>query len=103
VLDGSPRDSRGKGCFWHGFQHCSAFSSNTLQWRHMDTLTYWSIIDSRVKNWQYFCTHGIPLNFISNSLSFDVVRFKIEVGVDAKCMYKNVTLNAHELPAVAAA
>jgi len=40
VLDGSPRDSRGKGCFWHGFQHCSAFSSNTLQWRHMDTLTY---------------------------------------------------------------
>jgi len=40
VLDGSPRASRGRGCFWRGFWHCSALSSNTLQWRHMDTLTY---------------------------------------------------------------
>jgi len=24
VLDGSPRASRGRGCFWHGFWHCSA-------------------------------------------------------------------------------
>ena len=33
--------------------------------------------------------HGIPLNSVSNSLSYDVVRFKIEVGVDAKftCKY----------------
>ena len=28
--------------------------------------------------------HGILLNSASNSLSYDVVRFKIEVGVDAK-------------------
>jgi len=47
--------------------------------------------------------HGILLNSVSNSLSFDIVRFKIEVGVDVKCMYKNVTLNTRELPAIAAA
>jgi len=40
VLDGSPHASRGRGCFWRGLWHCSAFSSNTLQWRHTDTLTY---------------------------------------------------------------
>ena len=34
--------------------------------------------------------HGIPLNSVSNSLSYDVVRFKIEVGVEEKFMYKNV-------------
>jgi len=36
--------------------------------------------------------HGIPLNFMSNALSYDIVRFKIEVGVDAKFICKNVTL-----------
>ena len=35
--------------------------------------------------------HGIPLNSVSNSLSYDVVRFKIEVGVDAKFTCKNVS------------
>ena len=40
VLDGSPHASRGRGYFWRGFCHRSAFSSNTLQWRHTDTLTY---------------------------------------------------------------
>jgi len=76
---------KGKGCFCCGFWHRSAFSSNTLQWRHTDTLTYSSIIDSRVKNWQYFRrTHGIPFN------SDDVVRFQIEVGVEEKFMCKNV-------------
>jgi len=44
-----------------------------------------------VKSWQYFRTHGIPLNSMSNALSYDVVRFKIEVGVDAKFICKNVT------------
>jgi len=44
-----------------------------------------------VKYWQYFCTHGIPLNSASNSLSYDVARFKIEVGVEEKFMCKNVT------------
>ena len=33
--------------------------------------------------------HCIPLNSVSNSLSYDVVRFKIEVGVDAKFTCKN--------------
>jgi len=36
----SPHALRQRGCFWRGFWHCSAFSSNTLQWRHTDTLTY---------------------------------------------------------------
>ena len=35
--------------------------------------------------------HGILLNSVSNSLSYDVVRFKIEVGVDAKFRCKNVS------------
>jgi len=33
------------------------------------------------------------LNSMSNALSYDIVRFKIEVGVDAKFICKNVTLN----------
>jgi len=37
------------------------------------------IIDSCVNNSQYFRMHGIPLNSVSNSLSCDIVRFKIEV------------------------
>jgi len=35
--------------------------------------------------------HGIPLNSVSNSLCYDVVRFKIEVGVDANFRCKNVS------------
>jgi len=35
--------------------------------------------------------HGISLNYVSNSLSYDIVRFKIEVGVEEKFMCKNVT------------
>jgi len=41
---------------------------------------------------------GIPLNSASNSLSYDIVRFKIEVGVEEKFMCKNVskqTQHAH--------
>ena len=32
VLDGSPRASRERGCFWHGFWHFSAFSPYSFQW-----------------------------------------------------------------------
>ena len=46
-----------------------------------------------MKNRQYFRSHGIPLNSASNSLSYDLVTFKIEVGVDAKFICKNVTRN----------
>jgi len=66
-------------------------------------MAYSSMIDSCVKSWQYFRTHNISLNSVSNWLSYDIVRFKIEVGIDAKCMYKKVTLNTREIPAVAAA
>ena len=48
VLDGSPRASRRRVCFWHGFGHF---------------------------RWQYFRTHSIPLNSVSYSLSYDMVRF----------------------------
>ena len=46
-----------------------------------------------MKNRQYFRSHGIPSNSASNSLSYDIVRFKIEVGVDAKFICKNITQN----------
>jgi len=45
------------------------------------------------KNRQYFRSHGILLNSASNSLSYDIVRFKIEMGVDAKFICKDVTRN----------
>jgi len=50
-----------------------------------------------VKNWQYFRTHGIPLNYVSNSLSYDIVRFKIEVEFEEKFMCKNVTKQTHHV------
>jgi len=34
--------------------------------------------------------HGIPLNSVSNSFFYDIVRFKIEVGVEEKFRCKNV-------------
>ena len=37
--------------------------------------------DLCVKSWQYFRTLGIPLNSVSYSLTYDIVRFKIQVGV----------------------
>ena len=32
VLDGSPRPSRGRGCFWHGFRLVSNFRVYGIQW-----------------------------------------------------------------------
>jgi len=81
VLDGSPRASRGRGCFWHGFWHFSAFSPIHFN-RRSDVR---NVFDSCVKSWHYFRTHGISLNSMSNWLSYHIVMFKIEVGVDAKC------------------
>jgi len=34
VLDGSPRDSRGRGCFWHGLWHFSKFRFYSFEWRN---------------------------------------------------------------------
>jgi len=43
------------------------------------------------------------LPIVSNSLSYDIVRFKIEMGVEEKFMCKNVTKQMqHGGPAVAA-
>jgi len=41
--------------------------------------------------------HGIPLNSVSNSLSYDIVRFKIEVEVEEKFMCKNVAKQAQHV------
>jgi len=81
VLYESPRASRGRGCFWHGFWHFLAFRPIHFNGRS----DVRNVFDSCVKSWQYFCTHGISLKSVSNWLSYDIVRFKIEVGVDAKC------------------
>jgi len=54
-------------------------------------MTLRNAFNSCVKSWQYFRTHGIPLNSMSNSLSYDVVRFKIEVGIEEKFICKNVS------------
>jgi len=32
VFDGSPRASRGRGCFWHGFWHFSEFTAYYFEW-----------------------------------------------------------------------
>jgi len=32
VLDGSPRASSGRGCFWHGFRPVSNFRVYGIQW-----------------------------------------------------------------------
>ena len=32
VLDGSPRASRGRGCFWHGLRSVSNFHVYGIQW-----------------------------------------------------------------------
>jgi len=44
-----------------------------------------NVFDSCVISCQYFRMHDISLNSVSNWLSYDIVRFKIKVGVDAKC------------------
>jgi len=46
---------------------------------------------------------NISLNSVYDWLSYDIVRFKIEVGVEEKCMYKNLTLNTRKIASVAAA
>jgi len=51
-----------------------------------------------VKSWQYFRTHGTPLNSVSYSLSYDVVRFDcsrskwgLKRNSCAKCIKTNAT------------
>jgi len=54
-------------------------------------MAYWSIIDSCLKSWQYFPTQNVSLNSVKDWLSYDVVRFKIELGVEEKFMYRSIT------------
>ena len=70
---------------------CGIFLASRHALVSIGLMTLRNAFDSCVKSWQYFRTHGIPLNSVSNSLSYDVVRFKIEVGVDAKFTCKNVS------------
>jgi len=88
VLDGSPRVSRRRVCFWHGLWHFLASRHALVS---IGVMTLRNAFDSCMKSWQYFCTHGRPLNSVSHSLSYDVVRFKIEMLVEEKFMWKNVS------------
>ena len=80
---------KGKGLFLAWF---SAFCEIFVQYFTMATYGYTDmLIDNRLvceKSAVFPYTHGIclPLNSVLNSLSFDIVRFKIEVGVEEKCM-----------------
>jgi len=46
VLDGSPRASRGRVCFWHGFWPNSNFRVNAIQWTTAVLITV--MIDDRL-------------------------------------------------------
>ena len=83
VLDGSPRASRGRVCFWHGFGHFSASGHALVS---IGVMTLRNAFDSCVKSTVFPYARYIPLNSVSNSLSCDIVRFKIEVGVEEKFM-----------------
>ena len=51
------------------------------------------LIDDRLvcEKLKYFHTQNVSLNSVNDWLSYDIVRFKIEVGVEEKFMCKNVT------------
>jgi len=38
-----------------------------------------------VKSWEYFCLDNVSLETSLSWLSQDIVRFKIEMGVEVKC------------------
>ena len=46
VLDGGPRASRGRVCFWHGFRPNSNFRVNAIQWTKAVLITV--MIDDRL-------------------------------------------------------
>jgi len=64
VLDGSARASRGRVCFWHGLWHFLASRHALVS---IGLMTLRNAFDSCLKSWQYFRTHSIPLNSVSNS------------------------------------
>jgi len=51
------------------------------------------LIDNRLvcEKLTIFPTQNLPLNSVNDWLFYDIVRFKIEVGVEEKFMCKNVT------------
>jgi len=46
VLDGGPRASRGRVCFWHGYRPNSNFRVNAIQWTKAVLITV--MIDDRL-------------------------------------------------------
>ena len=72
---------KGKGLFL-------AISASAHALVSIGVITLRNAFDSCVKSWQYFRTHCMPLNSVSYSLSYDMVRLKIEVGVEEKSMCK---------------
>jgi len=51
------------------------------------------LIDFRLlcEKLKIFPKQNVSLNSVNDWLSYDIIRFKIEVGVEEKFMYKNVT------------
>jgi len=93
VLDGSPRASRGRGCFWHGFWHLAKIRSIDFDRWH-DTEKCIRLMCEKLTVFSYarytieFCV----------KFPYDIVRFKIEVGIEEKFICKNVskqTRHAH--------
>jgi len=74
---------KGRGLFLAWFRAISASAHALVT---LGVMTQRNTFDSCVKSWQYFRTHCIPLNSVSYSHSYDMVRLKIEVGVEQKFM-----------------
>ena len=56
VLDGSPRASRGRVCFWHGLWHFLASRHALVS---IGLMTLRNAFDSCVKSWQYFLSYDV--------------------------------------------
>jgi len=101
VLDGSPRASRGRSCFWHSFWHFSKNRFHWFQWRHgvlIMVLIDFRLVCEKLTIFpyaEYIVAFCVRVAFLWYSQVQD------RSQVDAKFMCKDVTLNTRELPAAA--
>ena len=83
VLDGRPRASGGRGCFWRRFWHFWHLRMHCFNRRH-DAEKCIRLVCEKLTIFPY--TQNVSLNSVYDWLSYDIVRFKIQVGVDVKCI-----------------
>jgi len=101
VLDGCPRASRERGCFWHGFWRFAKIRLHWFQWRHGVLIMV--LIDFRLVCEQltifpyaeYIVEFSVRVAFLWYSQVQDRSGGWREIHV------QNVTLNTRELRAVA--